>query len=114
MATLKHEHGLLKVKDEVQESTHRDSWGNAFGGGEHVALLAKATFATDSDLSQPIQHKHAHIEEVVDQTTHLRSWKHRPPSRVEAEREIDATQPQKQIVAARSVEIEEDEDFPVE
>jgi hypothetical protein len=88
MSILRHDHPLLKDKPE---SPHVDSRGHRFGEEEHVAASAAYEWPENEALSAPVEHRHKHIEERIDDGKV--SWFHRPPGSREAEREIVAVGP---------------------
>lgn len=94
MSILVHDHPFLKPDEGQREtgaSDHVDSSGKHFGAEEHIKFIEGIEWKEFEKVSLPLEHRHRHIEEVIDKGK-LR-WFFRPPGSREPEREIIATGP---------------------
>lgn len=90
MSILRHDHLFLKPDDNIREtgaSDHVDSSGKHFGAAEHLEFLKGIEWKEGEKITlTPLEHRHKHIEERVDEGGV--KWFYRPPGTREAEREI--------------------------
>jgi hypothetical protein len=109
MSILVHDHPFLKPNENQHEtgaSPHVDSSGKHFGAEEHLKFIEGIDWKEGEIQSLHLEHRHRHIEEVIDKGK-LR-WFYRPPGSREAEREIVATGP---AIKSAKKPLGEDEEF---